>query len=239
MKKDIIGIVAEFNPFHNGHLKLINEIKDKYPNSLIIVAMSGEFVQRGELSIYNKWLRANYAINNNIDLVIEIPPYFVLNNANIFSKKAIEILYEFGARKIIFGSEELKIDEINKISNRVLVDNDILENLKKEHHSLPKAFEKFIGKSLKANDTLGICYVVESLKMNLDITFERIKRENNNEFISASKIREQILNNSNPKNNLIGNNNEYRSIESYYEIIMGKIITSSSENDLIKYVKKR
>lgn len=238
MNKDVIGIVAEFNPFHNGHLYFINEIKKKYPDSIIIVAMSGEFVQRGELSIYNKWERSKVAIENKVDLVIEIPPFFVLNNANIFAKKAIEILNEFGAKKIIFGSENLSIDEITNISKKIIKDNNSLEALKKKHHSLPKAFEEFVGKQIKPNDVLGICYILESQKMKLDISFENIKRIKSKEFTSASSIRKDLIKKNRSKKDLVKSKVK-RSLNDYYEIIIGKILTSNTDNDVIKYVKNK
>src|SRR5699024_2023149 len=69
----IIGIIAEYNPFHNGHLYQIEKVKEIYPESIIIVAMSGNFLQRGEPAIVDKWVRARQALLNGVDVVVEIP----------------------------------------------------------------------------------------------------------------------------------------------------------------------
>ena len=68
-----IGLVAEYNPFHNGHLYQINKIKELYPDSTIIVVMSPTITQRGELSLINKWNKTKICLDNNIDIVVELP----------------------------------------------------------------------------------------------------------------------------------------------------------------------
>ena len=73
---DVIGVIAEYNPFHNGHLYHIKEIKRMYPNSIIVAVISTSFLQRGEVSILNKWDKTRICLENGIDLVIELP--FVL-----------------------------------------------------------------------------------------------------------------------------------------------------------------
>ena len=88
MKK--IGIIAEYNPFHNGHLYQINEIKKIFPDSLIIVILSGNFTQKGDISIINKWDKTNIALNY-VDLVIENPFCFCTESADIFAYSSISI----------------------------------------------------------------------------------------------------------------------------------------------------
>lgn len=240
MKKEIIGIVVEFNPFHNGHKNLIDTIKKENPNATIIAAMSGQFVQRGELSIYNKWSRAKCAIHNGVDLVVEIPPFFVLNHANIFAKKSIEILKKYGASKIYFGSENLTINKINKIVDKIIKNEDEIDSLKKEFHSLPRAISNFLKTDLKPNDTLGICYILESKKNNIDIEFHRVKREMNEKYSSASKIRENIYKNGVSFDSFISSDDEViRNIENYSDLILGKILLYKGENRTIKYLANK
>ena len=69
----IIGIIAEYNPFHLGHLYQINIVKEMYPDSIIIAIISTNFTQRGDISILNKWDKTRICLENNIDLVIELP----------------------------------------------------------------------------------------------------------------------------------------------------------------------
>ena len=88
----VIGIIAEYNPFHNGHIYHLNKIKEKYPNSIIILVMSGYITERGDISIINKWDKAEIALKYGIDLVVELPFKYASQSADMFAKGAIEIL---------------------------------------------------------------------------------------------------------------------------------------------------
>ena len=101
----IIGIVTEYNPFHNGHMYQIEKIKEMYPNSILIIAMSGNYTQRGEISVINKWNKAKIAVNNGIDIVLEIPFIFSNQSADTFSYAALKMLSEFKIDTLVFGSE--------------------------------------------------------------------------------------------------------------------------------------
>ena len=90
----VIGVIAEYNPFHNGHIYHINKIKKKYPNSLVILVMSGNITERGDISIINKWDKTEIALKYGIDLVVELPFKYASQSADIFAKGAIEILNE-------------------------------------------------------------------------------------------------------------------------------------------------
>ena len=87
-EKKVIGLICEYNPFHNGHIYHIQKIKEMYPNSLLILVLSTSFTMRGEISILNKWDKTKLALENNIDLVIELPHYYATNSADIFAKGA-------------------------------------------------------------------------------------------------------------------------------------------------------
>ena len=87
-----IGIICEYNPFHNGHLYMIDEIKKMYPESNIICVLSGPFTQRGDVSIINKWKKTEIAIKNGIDLVVELPFVYASQSSDYFAYGAIKIL---------------------------------------------------------------------------------------------------------------------------------------------------
>ena len=70
---NVIGIIGEYNPIHLGHIYQITKIKEQYPNSTIILITNSTFTQRGEVSIINKWNKTSLSLNNNIDLVVELP----------------------------------------------------------------------------------------------------------------------------------------------------------------------
>ena len=98
----VTGIIAEFNPFHNGHKYLLEQAE-----GLKIVAMSGNFVQRGEPAIVDKWIRAQMALENGADLVVELPFLVAVQSADHFAKGAIEILSRLGIYQLTFGTEEV------------------------------------------------------------------------------------------------------------------------------------
>ena len=98
----VTGIIAEFNPFHNGHKYLLEQAE-----GLKIVAMSGNFVQRGEPAIVDKWIRAQMALENGADLVVELPFLVAVQSADHFAKGAVETLARLGIDQLTFGTEEI------------------------------------------------------------------------------------------------------------------------------------
>ncbi len=194
--KRIIGIIVEYNPLHNGHIQHINKIKTEYPDSIIIAAMSGNVVQRGEYACISKFDRAIEAINNNVDIVIEIPSFYVLNNANIYASKAIEILNDFFVEKIIFGSESNDIGNLSDTADRINnIEDETYKEEWKKNYSMPKTLEKLARIDFKSNDILGLSYLIEGKKINPKIQFETIKRINNENFKTAFQIRNAMKQN--------------------------------------------
>ena len=115
-----IGIVAEYNPFHNGHLYQINKIKEIFGKDIfLVIIISGDFVQRGELSFLNKWEKTKIALENGVDLVAELPLYYSIQNAEIFSGTATEILDYLGVDIQIFGAEEENTSIKTKLQKKV------------------------------------------------------------------------------------------------------------------------
>ena len=98
----VTGIIAEFNPFHNGHKYLLEQAE-----GLKIVVMSGNFVQRGEPAIVDKWIRAQMALKSGADLVVELPFLVAVQSADHFAKGAVEILSRLGIDQLTFGTEEV------------------------------------------------------------------------------------------------------------------------------------
>ena len=206
MKK--IGIVVEYNPFHNGHLYQIQKIKEKFGKDCFIsVVMSGDFVQRGEVSFLNKWEKTRIALENEVDLVVELPVYYAIQNAEIFSKMAVKILDYLGMEIQVFGAEndEIKIfEEIIKLQKSDEYNKKIQEKIKNGNRYMIAqkmvlqefGYEEFI----KSNNILGLEYVRAILQSKLNIKPYIIKREiseyneekvenNRIKFVSASFIR--------------------------------------------------
>ena len=88
----VCGIVAEYNPFHNGHQYQINKIKEELKADAVVAVMSGNFVQRGSPAMFDKWTRTKMALLNGIDLVIELPTYYAVSSAELFASGGIGLL---------------------------------------------------------------------------------------------------------------------------------------------------
>ena len=204
-----VGIIAEYNPLHNGHIYQIQEIKKRYPNDTIIIAMSGNFTQRGEPAIINKWSRAQLAIEAGADLVVEIPYHFATQSADYFSYAGITLLEQLKVEKLIFGSESNNLDSITEIAKAELKDDNFDKLVKiysKFGYNYPTALslalKDLTGKIIDTpNDILGITYIKTILKYKYKIKPESIKRINNYNnkeltglVCSATAIRENIDN---------------------------------------------
>lgn len=117
MKKNpVIGITAEWNPFHSGHAAMIKEIRKSFPDARIISAMSGSFVQRGEPAIFDKWSRASWSISSGVDAVFEYPALYVLQSADSFSENAVHLLHDLGCTHIAFSTESLDKNQLFDIA---------------------------------------------------------------------------------------------------------------------------
>jgi len=209
------GIVVEYNPFHNGHKLHLMEAKKK--GDLVIAVMSGNFLQRGEPGIYDKWTRANMALKNGVDLVVELPVFYSTQSAEIFSHGAIDILDKLKVENLVFGSESSDIKKLKKIAylqidEKKLIDEKVKEKIK-EGRSYPNAInsviEELLGEKdiLKPNDILGVEYIKAIRKLDSSIKPNLIERRSVgyhekkiiDEITSATSIREMVK-----KNNLEG-----------------------------------
>lgn len=241
---DIIGIICEYNPFHNGHMYHIDKIKEMYPNSIIILILNGYFLERGEISIESVESKTKLALDNNVDIVIELPFIFGTNSADIFSDASLELLNELKVNKLIFGSESNDIEKLKETAKKQL-DKDYDKNVKKYMDlglNYPTALNKALGSDISTpNDLLGLSYVKSIIKNNYNIEPITIKRtndyhdkESNNKIISATNIREKIKNNIDitefvPNPSYINKVN----YDLYFNLIKYKILT---DKDLSKYL---
>mgnify|MGYP000850720933 CR=1 FL=1 len=157
----VTGIIAEFNPFHNGHKYLL-----KQAEGLKIVAMSGNFVQRGEPAIVDKWIRTQMALENGADLVVELPFLVAVQSADYFAKGAVEILSRLGIDQLTFGTEEvLDYQAIATIYSEKEVEMEaFLRNLPDDlsyPQKTQKMWETFAGVEFTGdtpNHILGLAY---------------------------------------------------------------------------------
>jgi predicted nucleotidyltransferase len=208
-----VGIIAEFNPFHNGHKYLINEAKRRSGGKPIVCIMSGSFVQRGDIAITDKWTRARAALENGADLVIELPVIYSMNTAQKFAYGAVFTLAKTGiADTLAFGSEcgdtsalesaaQLLINEPPKVSEKI-------QAYMSQGLSYPSARERAYsglidnGILSTPNDILAVEYLRAAAENNFApnyIAIERVGVSHDEDtafgsFASASKIRSMLKN---------------------------------------------
>ena len=248
----VIGIVAEYNPFHNGHKYQIDKIKEKYSDSIIIACISSSFTQRGEISIINKFEKTNACLENGIDMVIELPYIYSTESSDIFASNAVKLLNELKIDILSFGIESDNIDALLTNAKIQLYNKDF-DTKVKEYLNLGINYPTALNNALKdlngynvdkPNDLLALSYIKEIIKNNYDIEIYSIKRtndyhdnESNEDVISSSNIRKKLLNNVDIKKHVP--NNIYKLLNNkninskYFDYLKYKII---SENDLDKYL---
>lgn len=211
----ILGIVAEYNPFHLGHKYQLEMAKKESQCDVVAAVMSGNYVQRGEPAIVDKYTRAEMAVRNGVDLVIELPFPFSCQNAELFSLGAIRELKKLNVSTISFGCENTDIDLLYKIADFQLNNTEeynlLLKRYVSEGSSYPSAVNSTINALLNnnhtddlilsPNNTLGLEYIKAAKKINFNVDFLPIKRhmaQHNdkkitNKFASATAIRSEIL----------------------------------------------
>lgn len=242
----IIGLIAEYNPFHNGHLYQINKIKEKYPDSIIIAVVSSSFTQRGDVSIIDKWTKTQIALDNNIDLVVELPFVYATQSSDIFAKGAIEILKRLNIDTLVFGTESTSLDQISTVADLELYNpeyNNLVKQYLKEGINYPTATNKAIlalnGRKISTpNDLLALSYIKEIKKQNLHITSVNIVRtsiyhslSSEGNISSATAIRHKNLKNEKIDNLIPYSPNLIKkiSMNNYYPYLKYKILSEGIE----------
>ncbi|QUH26243.1 nucleotidyltransferase [Serpentinicella alkaliphila] len=172
----ILGLVTEYNPFHNGHLYHLNQSKEITGATHTIAVMSGNFLQRGEPALIHKWARAEMAVRCGVDLVIELPTIFACSTAELFALGSVSLLNELNAvNYICFGSESGNLKLLNDIAH-------IIVNSSKEYNEKIKYFLSE-GMSFPVARSLSIIeYLKTSKTLNKEEIFELeqiIKSPNN------------------------------------------------------------
>lgn len=250
-----VGVVAEFNPFHNGHQYQIDKINEMNPTIKISV-VSGNFVQRGELSILNKFEKAFIAVENGYDLVVELPCYYSIQNAEVFGIFSTKILEKLGVELQVFGVENddlktfVKVIELQKTETYSLK----LKELQKKGFSYTSSHQKILEELgyenwYKSNNILAISYIKSIIENSMKLRYYPIKRKNvdyNDDKIlgniaSASFIREnynkQDVNKlipSNTKEVLESKNIDFENIEDRIFELFKYMFNVKSKNEIIK-----
>lgn len=208
----VSGIICEFNPLHNGHKYLIDSAKSD--RGYVICVMSGNFVQRGEVSLYDKYTRTKAALICGADLVIELPAGWSMSGAENFAFGGISLLKSTGiVDKVVFGAEDNNKDLLLKTAQTLIsgkIDNSLLSYMSDGTpyaSARERALENFVPECAdilsKPNNILAVEYIKASIKMNYEVEFCPVKRigaehdskVSSDNFSSASNIRKLILEN--------------------------------------------
>jgi len=211
---NVLGIIAEYNPFHNGHFYHLNESKKRSGAEFSVAVMSGNFMQRGDVAMLSKWERAKIAVDCGIDLVLELPFVYACNNAEYFAKGAVQILNGIACVDTIsFGSESGEMDKLYEVAHVISYETPEFKQMLKESlqkgNSFPKARAEAIrltaGEGAEAilnrpNNILAVEYIKQLLMTKSKIAPITIPRKGQDDnsivlagaFSSAAAIRQSL-----------------------------------------------
>ena len=188
----IVAIISEYNPFHNGHLYHTEKIREEFGfDTAIIAIMSGNYVQRGEGAIIEKWDRAKLAVDSGINLVLELPFPYSMSSAEYFAKAGVSIANSLGIIDILsFGSENSSIDDLSVVAENI-ISPEFEQEIKRLSNTeeltsfgfakirelaYGNLFEKNVDIS-SPNNILAIEYIKALKHLNINIKLHTIKRE--------------------------------------------------------------
>ncbi|MBO5095370.1 MAG: nucleotidyltransferase [Bacilli bacterium] len=242
----MVGIIAEYNPFHNGHLYHLNKVKEMFPDKTITLILVGNFLNRGDVSIIDKFDKTKLALKYGVDLVVELPFIFATQSADTYAFGAISLLNNLNCEYLVFGSESNDLEKLYKIA-QYQINNEIdIKKYLKQGYNYPTSLSKVLEEetNLKIdtpNDLLAISYIKAILKLNSNIKPISIQRTNdyhsldtNTDIISASSIRNLLKENKDISKYVPIETLKYIrniSIEKYFDILKHQIII----DDLSKY----
>lgn len=210
-----VGVIVEYNPFHYGHVYHLQKAKEITGADVVIAAMSGNFLQRGEPALVSKWSRAEMALKGGVDLVFELPYAFAVQKADTFANGAVSLLSAAGCSSICFGSESGNIDEFFDTFHFLNQNEEqyktAIQAYLAQGNSYPKALalafeslapEKSVVDLTKPNNILGFQYVTAAIKQQVPLKMETIMRKNadyheqqlsSSHIASATSIRKTIF----------------------------------------------
>lgn len=208
-----VGLVTEYNPFHNGHLYHLNKAMELTGADISVAVMSGDFVQRGEPAVLDKYTRTSMALNSGVNLVVELPVNYAVSSAESFAAGALKVLDYVKADSIAFGSESGDIERLSKLAH-ILCDNE--DTLYKEISKYTangisyaaarqKVVEKLTDKDTaemltSSNNILAVEYLKAIIKNNYAIKPYTVQRQGDSyndtdirsEYASATALRENL-----------------------------------------------
>ena len=241
----VLGIIVEYNPFHNGHIYHIQRSKTITKCDYTIAVMSSSFVQRGEPAIIDKWTRSRLAIEFGVDIVLELPFVYACQSADYFAKGAIDLLHAIGVTDICFGSEDGRIETFMDIACTIEMHQEDY-NMHIKHYmqeglrypdACNQALRQIMGKEITTpNDLLGLSYVKEIVSHHYAITPHCFARTNDyhdtklQDIASAAAIRKAIYEKKDFKSTLPHPEyyqNDLFFLQDFYPYLKYQIMTST------------
>ena len=229
-----VGLVTEYNPFHNGHLYHLNKAMELTGADISVAVMSGDFVQRGEPAVLDKYTRTSMALNSGVNLVVELPVNYAVSSAESFAAGALKVLDYIKADSIAFGSESGDIERLSKLAH-ILCDNE--DTLYKEISKYTangisyaaarqKVVEKLTDKDTaemltSSNNILAVEYLKAIIKNNYAIKPYTIKRQGDS--YNDTDIRSDYASATALRGNLKADN-----ISKYIPVKAGLILSSNA-----------
>lgn len=204
----VTGVIVEYNPMHNGHLYHVEESRRTTEADAVVAVMSGHFLQRGEPAIVNKWARTRMALQQGVDLVLELPVAYSTQSASLFAHGSVAVLNALGVvDALCFGSESGNVDSLQTLSTIIVDKPPLLQSLLREELQKGVNYPTAMNAALAAftaqdprfdpellaspNNTLGLEYLVALRRLGSSIrpaTITRIAAAYNEERITHPKI---------------------------------------------------
>ena len=202
----IAAIIAEYNPFHNGHLKQLRKAKREVGADILAVVMSGSFTERGDICVADKYTRAKWAIEAGADVVIELPTVYTLSNAQFFAEGALKTLSMLGEFTLCFGTETEELNDLSMVAEFMASESNdmsrMLKNFLSEGYSVAKSrslalnlIRPDIANMLQMpNNILAVEYIKAGAKYGDKVDYHNIPRIPDNErtIASSTKIRNRL-----------------------------------------------
>ena len=229
-----VGLVTEYNPFHNGHLYHLNKAMELTGADISVAVMSGDFVQRGEPAVLDKYVRASMALNSGVNLVVELPVNYAVSSAESFAAGALKVLNYIKADSIAFGSESGDIERLSKLAHILCDNEDTLYNEISKYTAngisyaaaRQKTVEKLTDKDTAAmltssNNILAVEYLKAIIKNNYAIKPYTVQRQGDS--YNDTDIRSEYASATALRGNLKADN-----ISKYIPVKAGLILSSNT-----------
>lgn len=214
----VVGLIVEYNPLHNGHFYHFLQSKKITQADAVVIVMSGNFLQRGEPALVDKWARTEMALRMGADLVFELPYVYATQQAEYFAFGAISLLHRLPfVTDFTFGSESGAIDQLRRVAELLTTEPDALRDRIRAEVRLGKSYPRAYSDALqqyathvdvnpdlisKPNNILGLHYIISLLRLNSRIRVSTIRREkagyhdlrfSDSRIASATSIRKAIF----------------------------------------------